>query len=1672
MASKGARKIIKGIGILLGAIIVLLLLTLVFANSPMGQRIIKNQVVKYLKAKTNTEISLGHLRVIYPRDFLLEDLFILDLNKDTLIYTQRLAADISIPKLLFQNTVEVKNLEINKLRANALRQDPDTVFNYSFLVRAFVAEEKEGSQDEASALKFALNNLKLTDVQVRFKDDVIGNEATAMIGLLQTAINEFDLEKQTYNIDSLFIGASGLFYKQYKPLTVLKQVVEEAIDSSMRKQAGNLPHLQFGDVRFQDLRLNYDDALSDTRANFEFGHLKLQKLIADLTNSRYQGEEGLITNSKMIISYRPTASNEAAVQSTADSVAEKTFSLAMRKLSLDSNQFKFDNLSKARQPGKVDFNHMNFRELGFDAEGIILNDSVVALQLEKLRLIDTSGFVLSNFSGKAHYGSRELTLDNIFIETPQTRIRNTTRMEYASQEALAKNPQHADVFLNLQQSQISLRDLAYFMDVPAEYRNERFSVNTTLTGKLGNLHIPNLQLSGFRNTLAHISGEITGLPDMDKARFDLNVHRIYTTRNDLLAFIPRESLPDAINLPGFIDMRGTLKGSLNNIQANLRTNSSFGGANINAVYDARRKGAEKYNADVALQNFHLGKLLKRDDVGRITGRIKADGTGIDMNTARVNFNADIRSAVYNDYTYTNVLAHGTMVNQVVDLTASSTDPNSAFAFNTVIDLRNPQPGLAGTFDLKQIDLQKLGFVDQELKISGLADLNFSSIDLKTLHGDALLTSLQIATNGRVINLDSLRLEARYLQGRNSLKALSKAFDLDMDGEYQLDNLAQAFINEVNEHFQIADSKPVPDQDVTIRLEVKNDDIVQSFVPEITRLAPASVFARLDTRADSMRVIAQVPDLEYGDYVGDSINVHIENKGDRLDYTAGLNRLISPSFNLHHTALYGNMADDVLDANLVTKDREDKNRYFVGGLIREDAGTYLFETDPDRMILNYDVWVVNPSSFMQFGRKGVVINDFSLSNGEQSLTVNSTTDIPNGPVEVKLNNFEVETLTKITGTDTTLASGTINGNLLVKDFMEGKSLKFEGDLTVQNLSYRTDSLGNLAIQVDNYSTNAYNIDASLTGRHEIVAKGQYITEPQSAMDVKVELNKLDLSQLESLSQGQILNGKGDITGELSLKGELMRPNVIGHLQFDSTSFILGMLNNRMIIHNERVNFSDRGIAFDRFTILDSLGQPAIIDGMIHTSNYRDFAFDLTAETENYLLMNSTEANNELFYGTAFVTSSARIGGDFNMPRIEFDAMIEDGTKFSFALPEDDPVVVEHEGIVRFIDMDAPPFNQRKALEADTLIRTQLQGMDISGNIEIDKDAELSIIVDRQNGDQLDAKGEAQLSFQMDQSGKISLTGRYELSEGSYNLSIGGIQRREFEIQQGSSIQWVGEPTEANVDITAIYRANASPMDLIADQIQQFDQSVRNTYKQRLPFLVYLEMDGQLLKPEISFRLDMPENERNAFNGVVYTKIRQINNNENDLNKQVFALLALGRFISDNPFQSLAGATPVSSIARQSVSRLLTQQLNNLASDLIRGIDIDFNLQSIDDYSTGQLQSRTDLEVGLSKSLLNDRLRVTVGSNFAVEGPRPQNRKSSEIAGNVSVEYLLSRDGRYRLRAYRRNQTDGIIEGEVIETGLTFAIVVDYDRFSEFFDSFKPLPREERRRLRAERRAEND
>ncbi|HKZ38880.1 MAG TPA: translocation/assembly module TamB domain-containing protein, partial [Chryseolinea sp.] len=388
-------------------------------------------------------------------------------------------------------------------------------------------------------------------------------------------------------------------------------------------------------------------------------------------------------------------------------------------------------------------------------------------------------------------------------------------------------------------------------------------------------------------------------------------------------------------------------------------------------------------------------------------------------------------------------------------------------------------------------------------------------------------------------------------------------------------------------------------------------------------------------------------------------------------------------------------------------------------------------------------------------------------------------------------------------------------------------------------------------------------------------------------------------------------------------------------------------------------------------------------------------------------------------------------------------LSDDSNFTYVVPQSEKGVLEQKGIVRWVDRDAEKDPFLASINAKDTMKATFSGIDLSANIELNDKETFNIIIDPATGDKLTVKGNSTLTLDIDPTGDMILSGRYEISEGSYDLSFYKIVKRKFLIEKGGTIMWSGTPLDATLNIRAMNEVETSPIELMESTADEVDQR----FKKQIPFLVYLQIKGEILAPEISFQLDMAEGYRDEFDGTVYAKIRDINTRESELNKQVFALLVLRRFISDNPLDNRAGSD-AESTARRSVSKLLSEQLNRLSQN-VKGVELSFDVKSSEDYSNGSSDAQTQLQLGLSKSLLDDRLIVKVSGNVDVEGEEASNQNSvSDFIGDLALEYKLTPDGRFRITGFRTSSYD-MVNQEIIETGAGLIYIKDYNSLRELF-----------------------
>jgi hypothetical protein len=1627
---------------IIGTIITLLLLLLILFQIPSVQNFAKDKVVTYLEGKIKTKVTIDRIEIGFPKKVILEGVYFEDQKKDTLLAGKKLAIDISLLQLM-SNTVEINSAQLEDITAH-INRDEKAVFNFDYIVKAFASPEKQKS--DSPPMQFSVEEIILDRIKFNYTDAVTKNEVYANLNHFETRIKTFDLDQMSFEVPKAKIN--GLKFQLKQGLVQISHATKVA---AIKNEPESILKLKLGEIDLSKIDFDYQSEETKLSSTFYLNKLlaKIDKIdinnqFALIESVDLSGLKGALAFGKLDKTQKESAAGQP-----------NNWEVKINTTELKKVDFRYDNNNIDTIPIGVDYNHLSFTNLNLQVDELKYNSENISGNANSLTLKDKSGLNVQSFKAEFFYGKKNAFLKKLYLKTPQTELKDEIQIGYPSIESLAKNPGEMSLIANLKKSKLGIKDLILF--APPLMRTNPFRsnpnaillVNGAVRGKIKNLEFPSLQISGIGITKVTASGRITGLPDSNKAYYDLNIKDLQSGSKDLNGILPPETIPNSIQMPSRFSAIGTFKGTITNFNTNVTMESSFGKAKIKGSYDQRRKNYEKYDAVTELNNFDLGKFIKNDSIGKVTLKANIKGTGFDPKTATASLNGTILKAYYNKYTYQNLKFKGNINNGNFNATAFAKDPNLTFDLVSSGSFKDKYPSGKLKLNIDIADLEKLNLHAGPLKIRGVLDANIQSANLDFLNGEVSAHDISIANAKEQFELDSINIIATSTAEKNSLVLKSQFLDTEIIGKYKLTKMATALSNSIAKYY---DGKPYSKktasskQQFAFKIGVKDNPLLLKFIPELKSVEPININGRYNSVNDSIVLNAVIPKLVYGENKITNAVLKVETKDEALVYSLVIDDVQNVQFQLPYTNIYGKVQNNTVDYTLQLKDLQNKEKYLIAGTLKASNGDSDINLDPTNLMLNYESWKIAPDNLIRFGKNGIYANDFELNKDGNSIRIQSQSKRPNAPINIDFVDFDLITITNIIKKDDWELSGKINGNALVKN--SATSPIFTSDLTVENFRFKKDTVGNLNIKIDNLIANTYRAEIAITGQDNNVNLAGIYKTGDSSFDMNLNIIKLNLKSIQGFTMNQLSESTGFFTGNFKINGNTSQPNLIGELEFNDIGFKATQLNAKFNSINEKVLFTTDAITFNRFVIKDEKGNDLTINGKIDSKKFSNLGFDLTIDADNFKAINSKEKDNSLYYGELYLDNHLRVKGDWNSPFMDGNIKINKDTKFTIVLPQADPSIADREGIVEFIDQDRKQMIETIVVD-EINSEMDIKGIDASVNIEIDKDAELSLVIDKANGDFLKLKGEAQLTGGIDPSGKTTLTGRYELNEGSYEMKFSAIKRK-FDIKKGSYILWTGEPTKADINITAVYKSETPPIDLVSDQLTSIAAEVRNTYKQKIPFETELKMKGELMKPSISFDIILPEGNNNVSTEIInatQAKLAQLRQQPDELNKQVFALLILNRFIGENPFASEAGGMTASSLARESASKILSQQLNNLAGDLIKGVDINFDLNSTQDYTTGQLENKTDLNVGISKKLLNDRLKVTVGSNFAIEGPQQINQNANNIAGDVSLDYQLSRDGRYKVRVYRVNKYQVALQGEVVETGIAFIITLDYNTFKE-------------------------
>lgn len=1652
-------KILKIFGWIFFSIVLLLVAIALLIQLPPIQTRITREAISFLEKKIGTDVSLEKISIRFPKTIVVQGLYFEDQKKDTLLYMGRLAIDTDLWALT-RNEIQLNDLTLENTKAYISRPEADSAYNFSYILNAFAGDSTAAPDTtEGAEWKFSIEDVTLENIKAKYHDLLTGNIADLNLGLLEVSISTFDLDSMKVVVDEINLENTTAGVRQTKLPEVTEEVAEEKQPITYDIGVGEV-NLENIHAHFEQEALGQVIRMDLGKSSLETDRIDLKKQIIDLDNF-------LLKNT--FISYHQRAVNNP-IKNTQDpepvqekqAEQSKPWKVTLSSLELSGNSIQFYDFTKPQTKGAVDFDHLWISGLEVDAEDIVLDGSKVKCDLNNLAFRERSGFKIEQFKADLDLKENGADINDLLLITGNSRFEVNANAQFNALATIADDYPRAVINADINNTSIALRDILYFNPALADSLPLKVTpaskvfVDASVKGAVNNLNIDHLILRAFADTYLRTKGTITGLPDANKMKMDIFLDKFYTTKKDISRILPDTLVPQSIDLPEWINLHGNYAGSMVRSVFNTVLTSSVGEVGVKGNFNLDSASATRgYNAALQVKELNVGKLLKQPEtIGTLNLDASANAEGLSPEEMKGNVKANVKSFDFKGYHYENFVLDGKINSNVYTGTAKMQDENLDFLITADMNYRDEVPKYNITFDLKNADFKELKLADRPLKARGILTTNMATPDFQSLNGSFGLRKVAVFNGEALYAIDSLLFASIDQKGRSELEIESDLLSGRFAGTFnifEMGDILQEFFGSyyaLHDTALVADKKSEQDsgpQNFNFNLKLKKTELLTDILlPELTSFVPGEIRGQFNSEAQQLDMRIDFSEIQYANIGIKSFLFSTNSNREALNYNVMVDQITLDSMRIDGLEFNGTVAKDTIQTNLVILDSLDRTKYLLGGIFKSLKDQYEFKLLPKQVKLNYEDWSVPADNYFHFGGPKLLAHNVIIKKGQEQIIIDSKDDAAS-TLFVGFRELNLEHLVSMVAKDKTI-SGLLHGDINIVP--DTANMTFTADVGIKDFNIAQIPWGDISLDVSRKTAERFDVKFGVkSNENNLYANGYYITGAKPSMNITTTIERFNLTTVEPLTMGQLKDLKGLLTGDIHIEGSPNEPHINGSLNLRDMSFFSTYVKTAFSLNNETISLTPRGISFDSFELLDERKNKAVLDGIIETTDYQKFAFKLDFVANNFRLLNTTEKDNDMFYGKIDIDATMRIRGDMVQPSVDVRIGLRDDSHLTYIVPQTEAGVMEQQGVVRFVDKSFKDDPFLKSINPADTVKSTFTGLDLTAQIELTDKETFNVVIDPTTGDQLSGlKGNATLTLEMDPTGDMDLTGRYEITEGKYSLSFYKFVKREFNVAKGSTLTFTGDPMNADMDLSAIFEVETAPIDLVAQQIQGSDQTLQNQYKQKFPFQVYLDIKGELLKPEISFRLDMLEKDRNAFGGLVYSRLLDVNSRESDLNKQVFALLILKRFISDNPLESQAGGGGLEGTARSSVSKILTNQLNRL-SENVRGVELSFDVKSSEDYSSGQAETNTELELGLSKSLLNDKLTVKVAGNVDVEGSN-SNRKASDYIGDLALEYMLTDDGRIRITGFRNSNYD-IVDGELIETGAGLIYIKDYNTLSELF-----------------------
>jgi hypothetical protein len=1313
------------------------------------------------------------------------------------------------------------------------------------------------------------------------------------------------------------------------------------------------------------------------------------------------------------------------------------WNLVLASVNIKNGRYKTGKESVTPVRGVFNSNAMDFSAIN----GTIENFGFAADTLRGRIVLSTkerSGLVVRSLKSNTTIHPHAMIFDDLFLQTNRSTLTKSFALRY--KESMSDFVRAVNMEANFKNATISSDDIAFFAP-DARTWNRVIKINGLVRGTVDALNAQDLEIWAGNKTYINGNISLVGLPNFSETLINLEAKELRTTYADAVSFVPalrRVSTPNIRKL-GFVRFTGTYTGFINDFVTYGTIQTALGTLVTDLNMKLPSKGQPVYNGSVSTNNFQLGQFLNEPRLGAIAMQGKVKGRSFDWNQIDLNFNGVVQRVEYGDYTYRNITANGTLGKKRFNGNFLIKDPNADLQLKGLIDLSGKLPLFDVKADIKKANLKELKLSKENIELTGLFDLNIEGNSISTLAGNARISNATLLHNGNRLSFDSLYVFSGLINGQKNLIAISNEFDARITGTFDLASLPSSFSFFLSRYYPAYIKKPndVKSQNFTFDITTGVvEDYIKLVDPRLSGFNNSKITGSLNTTSNTMTIDADVPFFSFQKY--QFSDVQVKGNGDlrKLVLNGQVNNaIVSEKLSFPQTTFSIEAQNDVSEITINTTANQTINEASLSAQIRtfSDGVTVFF--NPSSFVLNGKTWTIEQGGELNFRRNTIVQGQLILSESNQQVQIaTKPSAIGNwNDLHVNLANINLGDLSPFL-TPSNRLEGLLHGDIVIED--PQSKMNILADLRTEELRLDNDSIGQV-----NANLNYINRTGMLTGSGGNV-------DPDHRIDFDLALNLKDtgnlfrdrislhpknfqLSYLQRFIGSLFSNMEGFVTGNVDIVGEGKDREYLAKVRLKDAGFTVNFTKVHYKIEDSEFEMTKDRIRLDGFRIRDRKGNIASLRGSISHRAFSDMYYDLVVETVSpqMELLNTTFNDNQQFYGHAWGSGTFVLVGPQSDMLMSIDAKASTTDSSYITLP---PSNTRSSGQASFM------VEKKYGTEMNPgALRGSATNLKFEVTVAANPLVNMEIILDDLTGDVIRGRGAGILSINSGTTSPLTINGRYDIYEGSYQFTFQSFFKKPFILRPNSAnyVEWTGDPYKAQIKLDAVYTAENVSFAPLANSIFSGTSTGLTNFRDDVNVLASLT--GELFQPNFSFKLEFPSNNVLYRDPSIAFGIQQIERNPNELNKQVTYLIVFNSFA---PYENVQSQTlnPFGEAISNTISGLLFGEINRRVNELLgrvlqrNKVTLNFtgslyNRNLIDPNQRGLLRiNQGDVNVSLGKSLFDGRLNFTLGGTFDVP---IQNdfEQSIRLLPDVGIELILNKSGTVRANFFYKQNVDFLASG---------------------------------------------